>query len=272
VQNAVASFSVQYLALMRQLVTRRQETAETTREMHPRWSSVTAFLQDADEKHKLILDDGAKQLQLELKKLALGPVLKALKPNSAPVKVQVSKETRSLIVQDIYVLLSIAHDEWMTTQASSKYGKKSIFKDNSISSQVLLQGTAKKLELDLAKLVEQDPSDQPLSKLYLRKASDLRTRIIDHPHEQLKSAVLSSHTAKYVHVTMNPADYGAEVSRIRPIEIEVVHTMSDMDFAPKPPQKQICQEIRNIPPTLAAAPVWFGLVNGRPGRFQLSYV
>jgi hypothetical protein len=272
VQNAVASFSVQHLSLMRQLVTHRQETAETTRDMHPRWSSVNAFLQDADEKQKLVFDDGAKQLQLELKKLTLGPVLKVLKHNSAPVKVQVSKERRSLIVQDIYVLLGMAHDEWMTTQASSKYGKKSIFKDNSISPQVLLQGTAKKLELDLAKLVEQDTSDQPHGKLYLRMASDLRKRLIDHPLEQLKSAVLSSHTAKYVHVVMNPKDYGAEISRIQPTEIEVVHAMSDMDFVPEPPQKQICHGVRNISPTLAAAPLWFGLVNGKPGRFQLSYV
>jgi hypothetical protein len=48
--------------------------------------------------------------------------------------------------------------------------------------------------------------------------------------------------------------------------------MSDMDFAPEPPQKQIYHGVRKISPTLAAAPMWFGLVNGKPGRFQLSYV
>jgi hypothetical protein len=220
----------------------------------------------------LVIDDGVKQLQYELKRRVFRPQLQGLKPSPAPIGVSVAKEKRAMVVHDVFVHLCMAHDEWKVAQASSKHAKHSIFKDNSTSPQVLLQGTAKKMELDLLKLVEQDTSGQAKGRSYVREIKDLRKRLIDDPLGQLNSAVLSSHTAKYVHVVMDPEEYGVNGSQTRPTEIEVTHPLSDNGFAPERPRKPICYGIKNIPPVLAAAPLWFGLVNGKPGRFRRIHV
>jgi hypothetical protein len=175
-------------------------------------SLLAAFTPDPPEPLKSRLSTDVKQLQYKLKKHALCYALKGLKPDMNPTRLSIPHHHRMSTVHEILVCLSLAHDDWAaahiqnyipsdSTQQTDNTNQ-SIYKDINVPVQTRLQVTARKLELHLIKLVEKDRSGQATGNLYVQKVKAFRTRLVDDPVGQLKSAIVSSHGVKNVNVAM----------------------------------------------------------------------
>jgi hypothetical protein len=276
VRAAVCSFSEHYTSLSQEIAAIQQLPNKYYEEikdsLHLRCLSIAAYLQDAEDQQKLILDDGITQLLLELKKRTLRYTLKGLKLNPKPIRVPLDKDQRLIAVRKILVSLSLAYDGWTAAQVqkySSENGtKQSIYKNSRSSLHTDLQITAKRLERGIVSLVEKAKSGQDISHVYLQHVKDICQKFVKDPIGKLKSAVISSHGRNYLNVVMGPREFTTNASLIQPEEIEVIHARTSRDTSDEPLSKRSCfRRVKDASPELARLPLWFGMVGGKLAPF-----
>jgi len=203
VESAISKFGIDHTSIQRQLVTARQNSADTLEDMHERWSSPKAYLKDAEKQHRLVSDDGVEYLQFELKQLELGECgtffdITFINHDG----IGVSQEMRRGVVSETIVRLSLADDDFFAINRRSIYSASS----NAISECTAM---AQRLEAGMMQEVAQlSLTTEESVKTYVQKANMLQARLIDFPVDTLKEAVLESHGDDYFTCVMTEANSG----------------------------------------------------------------